>query len=122
MTTAPDVFNARCVSRAVLDRIAQKWPMLVVYALAGRELRYAELERRIGGISQKMLTQTLRQMERDGLVSRRVLPTTPPSVEYRLTALGESLREPLAAICRWAEAHARELPVAPAPSPAVRKA
>ncbi len=112
MSTTPDVFNARCVSRAVLDRIAQKWPMLVVYALAGGSLRYAALQRRIGGVSQKMLTQTLRQMERDGLVARSVLPTRPPAVEYHLTALGESLREPLSAICRWAEAHARELPAA----------
>ncbi len=121
MTTAvPDVFSARCVSRTVLDRIASKWPMLVVYALAGRTLRYAELQRRIEGISQKMLTQTLRRMERDGLVARRVIPTTPPGVEYRLTGLGDSLREPLTAICRWAEANAARLqaggePAWPAP-------
>lgn len=115
MTTAavPDVFSARCVSRAVLDRIAHKWPMLVVYALAGRTLRYAELQRRIEGISQKMLTQTLREMERAGLVSRRVIPTTPPSVEYRLTDLGDSLREPLAAICRWAEQNAARFDSSP---------
>jgi DNA-binding HxlR family transcriptional regulator len=106
---APDVFNANCVSRAVLDRIAHKWPMLVIYALAGRTLRYAELQRRIDGISQKMLTQTLRRMEGDGLVARRVLPTTPPSVEYRLTELGDSLREPLSAICRWAERNGARL-------------
>jgi DNA-binding HxlR family transcriptional regulator len=115
MTASPDVFSAGCVSRAVLDRIAHKWPMLVIYALAGRTVRYGELQRRIEGISQKMLTQTLRRMERDGLVSRSVLPTSPPSVEYALTALGESLREPLSAICRWAEANAARLaPTAPA--------
>ncbi len=117
MTTAPDVFSARCVSRALLDRIANKWPMLVVYALAGRTLRYAELQRRIEGISQKMLTQTLRRMEADGLVGRRVIPTTPPSVEYRLTELGDSLREPLAAICRWAEGHAASLGAGGEPGP-----
>lgn len=108
---APDAFNANCVSRAVLDRIAHKWPMLVIYALAGRTVRYGELQRRIGGVSQKMLIQTLRSMERDGLLSRRVLPTTPPSVEHRLTELGDSLREPLAAICRWAERNAGRLGV-----------
>ncbi len=111
MTTTPaDIFSSRCVSRALLDRIANKWPMLVVYALAGRTLRYAELQRRIEGISQKMLTQTLRRMEADGLVARRVIPTTPPSTEYRLTELGDSLREPLTAICRWAEGHAASFP------------
>jgi DNA-binding HxlR family transcriptional regulator len=115
-TTSPDVFSARCVSRALLDRIASKWPMLVIYALAGRTLRYAELQRRIEGTSQKMLTQTLRRMEAGGLVARRVLPTTPPSVEYRLTELGDSLREPLAAICRWAEANATRLSAASGPA------
>lgn len=104
-----DVFLSACPSRQVLDRIADKWTALVVYALAGGKLRHSELLRRIDGISQKMLTQTLRSLEADGLVARTVYPVVPPMVEYRLTALGRSLREPLAAICAWAEKHLPEL-------------
>jgi DNA-binding HxlR family transcriptional regulator len=102
---ACDVMDARCPSREVLDRIADKWTALVIYALVDGRQRNSQLLRRIGGISQKMLTQTLRDLERDGLVERIVYPVVPPHVEYRLTPLGQSLQEPLAAICRWAESH-----------------
>ncbi len=105
MRRACDVLNARCPSREVLDRIADKWTALVIYALVDGRQRNSQLLRRIGGISQKMLTQTLRALERDGLVERIVFPVVPPHVEYRLTPLGQSLREPLGAICRWAESH-----------------
>jgi len=102
-----DVMSEACPSRAVLDRIADKWTALIIHALSGGTLRYGELQRRVGGISQKMLTQTLRSLENDGLVGRVVYPVVPPMVEYSLTPLGRSLQEPLSAICRWAE---RNLP------------
>jgi DNA-binding HxlR family transcriptional regulator len=102
---ACDVLNPSCPSRLVLDRIAEKWTALVIRVLSEGTLRYSDLQRRIGGISQKMLTQTLRGLERDGLVERKVYPVVPPRVEYRLTPLGRTLIEPLDAICRWAETH-----------------
>ena len=100
-----DVLNEACPSRAVLDRIADKWTALIIHALGDGTLRYGELQRRVGGITQKMLTQTLRSLENDGLVERRVYPVVPPMVEYSLTSLGRSLEEPLSAICKWAERH-----------------
>ena len=100
-----DVLNEACPSRAVLDRIADKWTALIIHALSDGTLRYGELQRRVGGITQKMLTQTLRSLENDGLVERRVYPVVPPMVEYSLTSLGRSLEEPLSAICKWAERH-----------------
>ena len=100
-----DVLDDACPSRQVLDRIADKWTALVIKVLGDGILRYSELQRRIGGVSQKMLTQTLRSLERDGLVERRVYPVVPPRVEYSLTRLGLTLQEPLQAICLWAETH-----------------
>jgi DNA-binding HxlR family transcriptional regulator len=104
-----DVYAAPCPSRQALDRIADRWTTLIIGQLAERPHRFGELRRAIGGISQKMLTQTLRGLERDGLVSRRVLPTTPVAVEYALTPLGETLIAPMAAIHAWAEAHVPEM-------------
>src|ERR1043166_1789539 len=103
------VLDAQCPSRLVLDRIADKWTALIIQILARGTLRYAELQRKIGGISQKMLTQTLRSLERDGLVERTVHPVVPPKVEYSLTRLGRPLIEPLHALCRWSEKHLAEL-------------
>ena len=74
-----DVLNEACPSRAVLDRIADKWTALIIHALSDGTLRYGELQRRVGGITQKMLTQTLRSLENDGLVERRVYPVVPPA-------------------------------------------
>jgi DNA-binding HxlR family transcriptional regulator len=105
----PNVLDANCGSRRVLEVVAQKWVALVVYALIDGRLRHGELRRRIGGISQKMLTQTLRAMEADGLVHREVFETVPPHVEYELTELGRSLQEPLVALCAWSMAHLHEL-------------
>ncbi len=105
----PNVFNGRCESQEVLELIADKWTALIIYALAPGTKRYSELQREIGGISQKMLTQTLRSLERDGLVAREVYPVVPPRVEYSLTPLGRTLIEPLRAICRWAETHLHQV-------------
>ena len=101
--------DAQCPSRLVLDRIADKWTALIIQVLANGTKRYAELQREIGGISQKMLTQTLRSLERDGLVQRKVHPVVPPKVEYSLTKLGRTLIEPLHGLCRWSEKHLAEL-------------
>ena len=105
----PSVLEPQCPSRLVLDRIADKWTALIIQILARGTMRYAALQREIGGISQKMLTQTLRSLERDGLVQRTVHPVVPPKVEYSLTRLGRTLIEPLHALCRWSEKHLAEL-------------
>lgn len=104
-----DVYSAKCPTREVLDHIAGKWTVLIVDALAGGTLRYTALLRRIDGISQKMLTQTLRQLEADGFVTRTAHPTVPPQVEYALTPLGHSLRTPIAALREWVEAHINDI-------------
>jgi DNA-binding HxlR family transcriptional regulator len=103
------VLDAQCPSRLVLDRIADKWTALIIQVLAQGTKRYVELQRDIGGISQKMLTQTLRSLERDGLVQRTVYPVVPPKVEYSLTRLGRTLIEPLQGLCGWSEKHLHEL-------------
>jgi DNA-binding HxlR family transcriptional regulator len=103
------VMDAQCPSRLVLDRIADKWTALIIQLLSKKTMRYAELQREIGGISQKMLTQTLRSLERDGLVDRKVYPVVPPKVEYSVSRLGRTLIEPLRALCRWSEKHLPEL-------------
>jgi len=108
-SSPPSVLEPQCPSRLVLERIADKWTALVIQILARGTMRYAELQRAIGGISQKMLTQTLRSLERDGLVQRKVHPVVPPKVEYSLTRLGRTLIEPLHALCRWSEKHLAEL-------------
>ena len=98
-----------CRPRQALDLISDRWSMIVVKALAEGIRRYGELHRGIDGISQKMLTQTLRSLERDGLVRRTAYPVVPPRVEYELTPLGQSLTEPIAAIGAWAERHLDEI-------------
>ncbi len=106
---AYSVLSPGCPSRLVLDRIADKWTALIIQILARGTLRYSELQREIGDISQKMLTQTLRSLERDGLVRRKVYPVAAPKVEYGLTTLGRTLIEPLQGLCRWSEKHLPEL-------------
>lgn len=105
----PDVFSAECLSRRALDLIADKWSVLVLGALMERTHRHSELRRRVDGISQKMLTQTLRGLERNRLVRREIYPEVPPRVEYSLTPLGETLRGPVGALCNWAQDHVDEL-------------
>ena len=98
-----DVYDKNCPTRHALDRIADKYTVLVIVFLQDRPRRFNELQRIITGISQKMLTQTLRSLERDGLITRTIYPEVPPRVEYALTSLGETLIEPLAALRSWAE-------------------
>jgi DNA-binding HxlR family transcriptional regulator len=104
-----DAFCAVCPTRQALDRIAGKWTVLIVDCLAAGPMRYGALRRRIDGVSQKMLTQTLRELEVDGFVTRVVFPTRPPQVEYFLTPLGHSLSKPIKAVREWAEAHINEI-------------
>ena len=99
----PNVFDPNCGSRRVLNLIADRWTALVIYALDHETRRYSELEQMIGGISQKMLTQTLRRLERDGIVARTVYPVVPPHVEYALTPLGATLIAALRLLCQWAQ-------------------
>lgn len=94
---------ARCPVRDVLGHLGDKWTTLIVIALAAGPRRFSGLHRAVPDISKRMLTQTLRDLERDGLLSREVFPTKPPSVEYRLTDLGRSLLDPLAYLVTWAE-------------------
>ncbi|MEV6520578.1 helix-turn-helix domain-containing protein [Longispora sp. NPDC051575] len=104
-----DVYSAECPTRQVLNHIAGKWTILIVDALADGTMRYTDLGRRIEGVSQKMLTQTLRQLEADGFLTRTVHPTVPPRVDYELTDLGRSLAGPIAALREWTEAHINEI-------------
>lgn len=111
LPTDAEVYNqAACPSRLILDRIADKWTTLIIGILAQSEhRRFNELRRMIGGISQKMLTQTLRDLERDGLVRRTIYAEIPPRVEYELTALGRTLCGPLGSITQWAHDHMDEV-------------
>jgi DNA-binding HxlR family transcriptional regulator len=104
-----DVFLADCPARTTLALIADTWSVVVVFGLGRGPRRYSDLCDRIGGISNKMLTQTLRKLERSNLVERRALATAPAGVEYRLTELGESLLGPVSVLAQWAEEHAGEL-------------
>jgi DNA-binding HxlR family transcriptional regulator len=104
-----DVYALLCPTRQVLDRIADKWTALIVGLLEERPHRFGELRRAIEGISHKMLTQTLRSLEKDGLVHRRVIATVPVTVEYSLTPVGRTLTKPLGAVRDWAEQHIEEL-------------
>jgi DNA-binding HxlR family transcriptional regulator len=109
MAYPPDAFARDCASRVVLDRIGDRWTVLVVVALADGRLRFSELRARIEGITPKVMTQTLRALERDGLITREVFAEVPPRVEYELTALGRDLLAPIDAIRIWAEQHASRI-------------
>lgn len=100
-----DIFEENCPTRQVLDRLADKWALLVLDRVKHEPVRFNHLKRDIKGISQKALSQTLKKLERDGLVSRKVNPTVPVTVEYALTPLGATLTETVAAIAHWAERH-----------------
>jgi DNA-binding HxlR family transcriptional regulator len=104
-----DVMAPACPTRQVIGRVGDKWTLLTLYALGTRTLRFSALRREVEGISQKMLTHTLRGLERDGLVRRTVYPTIPPRVEYSLTPLGASLADVITTIRTWAYAHMDEI-------------
>ncbi|MEU0210684.1 helix-turn-helix domain-containing protein [Streptomyces canus] len=101
-----------CQVRQILDRVADKWSLLVIALLENRRLRFTELRREIDGVSQRMLTVTLRSLERDGLVKRTVHPVVPPRVEYELTPLGGTLHATIRSLVTWTEAHQEEIAVA----------
>lgn len=101
-----------CDVRQILDRIGDKWSLLVIALLDNRVLRFTELKKTIDGISQRMLTVTLRQLERDGLVRRTVHPVVPPRVDYELTPLGVTLHDTIQALVTWTEKHQNEIATA----------
>ncbi|MET7459099.1 helix-turn-helix domain-containing protein [Nonomuraea sp. NPDC005501] len=98
-----------CEVRQILDRVADKWSLLVIALLDSRSLRFSELRREIDGVSQRMLSVTLRHLERDGLVTRTVHPVVPPRVDYALTPLGRTLHETIKSLVTWTERHQREI-------------
>lgn len=106
------VFDTQCEGHQILDKIANKWTILIIYALTQEKKRYSDLKQQIVGISPKMLVQNLRNLERNGLVKREIYPTVPPKVDYSLTPLGESLAEPLAILGEWAYRHISDVNVA----------
>jgi DNA-binding HxlR family transcriptional regulator len=101
--------EAVCPVRSILDRVGDKWTMSVIIALGVRARRFGELRRVVHNISKRMLTESLRGLERDGLITRQVFPTKPPSVEYRLSSLGEALLEPLGSLSQWADLRKDEI-------------
>ncbi|AWI31550.1 transcriptional regulator [Streptomyces sp. ICN441] len=101
-----------CEVRHILDRVADKWSLLVIALLERRSLRFSELRRQIDGVSQRMLTVTLRQLERDGLVKRTVHPVVPPRVDYELTPLGGTLHSTIRSLVIWTEEHQSEIAAA----------
>jgi DNA-binding HxlR family transcriptional regulator len=104
-----DVFAADCPTRKLLDRIGDKWSVLILLLLGDGDMRFSELKRRIRGVSQKMLSQTLRSLERDGLVTRRVEPTAPVTVTYGVTPLARELLAALRLMIDWAETRMPEV-------------
>jgi DNA-binding HxlR family transcriptional regulator len=116
------VYDPSCSARDALELISSKWAMMILPALAQSPMRNAALLRRIGGISQKMLTQTLRDLERNGLIVRQDMRSVPPHVEYRLSRLGASLSKTLVVLDRWAERHFHQLDAARARYDAGRSA
>ncbi|KAA1420205.1 helix-turn-helix transcriptional regulator [Nocardioides humilatus] len=109
MDYPPDAFARACASRVVLDRIGDRWTVLIVVALADGPLRFSQLREKIEGITPKVLTQTLRALERDGVLTRTVFAQVPPRVDYELTELGRDLLAPIDAIRVWAEQHAARI-------------
>jgi len=107
-----NAFDPDCPTRVVLDRIGDKWTVLVIGSLVDGPLRFSALRARIGGVAPKVLTQTLRAMERDGMLTRTVHAQVPPRVDYELTPLGASLTAPIATLTEWAETHVGRILVA----------
>jgi DNA-binding HxlR family transcriptional regulator len=105
----PNPYDSKCPTRIVLDRIADKWTVLVLGVLSQRPLRFNQLRREIDGLTQKMLSQTLKALERDGLVARKVIPSAPVTVEYSITPLGATLSATVDELQRWARDHIGEV-------------
>ena len=103
------VLDERYPARRVLNLIADKWTPIVIYCLASGTRHFGQMHRRVPGLSKKMLIQVLRNLERDGLVTRRVFAEVPPKTDYELTALGRKLHEPVSLLCGWAEEHVAEI-------------
>jgi DNA-binding HxlR family transcriptional regulator len=112
VAAASTVYGEDYPARRLLDLIGDKWTPIVVYLVGEGTQRHGELLRRLPGVSKKMLTQTLRNLERDGLVRRKVYAEVPPRVEYDLTALGRAFLEPVTGLCRWAQGHEADLEAA----------
>ena len=106
------IFDTSCEGHQILEKVANKWSILIIYALTQGKKRYSDLKQQIAGVSPKMLIQNLRSLERSGLINREVYPTVPPRVDYSLTDLGESLAEPLAALGEWAYRHIQDVNLA----------
>lgn len=100
-----NVYAKECPARLTFDRISNKWTLFILYLLRQRSIRFNQLLREIEGISQKMLSQTLKQLERDGMISREVFPTVPVTVEYSLTPLGQTLTQTVGLMVEWAQQH-----------------
>jgi len=110
--TRGDCYNPACMTRGILDHVFSRWGSLVLGALVERKKRYSELRDQIGGISEKMLAQTLRALERDGLIERRSFPVVPPHVEYHLTPLGRECARRVDDLVDWIESNVRSLALA----------
>jgi DNA-binding HxlR family transcriptional regulator len=106
------VYSADCPSRPIIDQIADKWSMLILTVLRAEPQRFSAIKRRLEGITQKALTQTLRRLERNGLVARRVIPVSPVQVEYSMTPLGRTLQRPFAALYDWTIEHMSDIALA----------
>ncbi|MFL4480274.1 winged helix-turn-helix transcriptional regulator [Paeniglutamicibacter sp. ORCA_105] len=104
-----DVMSPDCPSRSIMQRMGDKWTPLVFLALESGPRRFSQLRQDIGGVTPKVLTQTLRSLERDGLLTRTIYPEVPPRVEYELTALGATLLGPLAVVRAWSQDHAEKI-------------
>lgn len=103
------ILDEDCPLRQMFDLVGDRWTSSVLFVIGDDVKRYSDLQRQIPGVSKKMLTQTLRRLERSGLVSRKVYPVVPPRTEYRLTSLGKSILEPISSMAEWAVRHQREL-------------
>ncbi len=112
-----DVFAEKCPSREVLNDITSRWGVLVLVALLGGTHRFSDLRRKVNGVSEKMLAQTLKSLERNGFVERIAYPVVPPHVEYKLTELGRDIGEKVEALADWVEVHLPEILVAQAKQP-----
>jgi DNA-binding HxlR family transcriptional regulator len=112
MKTTPNVYSADCPTRQILDRVGDKWAVLILLLLQEQPIRFNQLRRTIEGISQKMLSQVLKSLERDGLIRRRAIATVPVTVEYSITPLGVTLAAAVDPLRDWAERHLKEVQVA----------